>query len=185
MDFGGFTANLGLGGGFNIMDPSGSRAYGRQRHERRMAQSFSERMSSTAAQRGVKDLEAAGLNRILAAGGQPASSPQSSGSTVQQAQGNIEISELAGAQIDQVQSTAKKEQALTRQAEATAKGLEADGKIKQMDAEIYKKSPTLRKVKLFMDALGGSGSALTGAAAGAATGRINAAKQHRFKPVKP
>lgn len=180
MDFG----NLGVSiGGFNPMDPTGDRAYGRQKHERRMSQRFSERMSSTAYQRAAKDLEAAGLNRILALG-QPASSPQSSGSQVQQAKGEAKISQLEAAQADLMQATGKKEGALTKQANEAAKGLEADAKIKALDAKIYDKSPMLRKTKLLIDSLGNALPALIGGGAMGLMKGMNKIKNRKPKYQK-
>lgn len=59
---------------------------------------FQERMSNTQYQRAAKDLEAAGLNRILALG-KPASSPGGASATVQSALGAGISSALAGKRL--------------------------------------------------------------------------------------
>lgn len=87
---------------------------------------FQERMSSTAYQRSAKDLEAAGLNRILALGNS-ASTPSGNVATMQ----NKNL--LRGQAMSQAASTAlglRMQQAQIKQVQAQTRNLEADTSLK-------------------------------------------------------
>lgn len=73
----------------------------------REQEAFQERMADTAHQREVTDLEKAGLNPILSAGGSGAPSPVGAGATMQNVAGQAG-SELAAAVPKAVQTTAAK-----------------------------------------------------------------------------
>jgi hypothetical protein len=88
----------------------------------REANAFTERMSNTAYTRAARDLENAGLNRILALGS-PASTPGAQMATV----GNIGTSGIEGATALDSVSTAKKQRDV----------LEAEASLKESQSEYF------------------------------------------------
>lgn len=144
---GGSLLNAGLGalGSFGSAKMSQDMA--------REQMDFQERMSSTAYQRAADDLEAAGLNRILAIGS-PASSPGGAmgavpdmGQTLasaREADANIKTMEeqrdLMGSQGDLAQSNARAADSSIQVNDARAKDLDARARIQEVIADKIEKS---------------------------------------------
>lgn len=115
-------------------------AYGRSSTEAQTSRDFQERMSSTAYQRGMEDLKAAGLNPMLAYTKGGASTPGGAQGTAQKASAGMasgpqaKINLLQGQLINSQIQTA---QQLARLTGAKADGQGYDNVKKRMWAEIY------------------------------------------------
>ena len=169
---------FGINLGFNPMDPFGNRANDRAKTAAKDQFNRNIRARRTEYQDKVHSLEAAGLNRILAAGGQPtavnAQQAQTSGpegsaswdeSKTQESRTAKAQQGLMGQQGKQADATAKAAAASEANTRALLKGIKADADVKEMDADLYKKNPNLRKTKLFIDSVGNALPAILGGGA--------------------
>ena len=142
-----------IGGGLNALysAEAADTAYERQVDLLRMQQAWAEYMASTAHQREVKDLRAAGLNPILSAtGGNGASSPVVSAPGVAQASGNpLSFNNLAKTLVNSAevkQADAAEMNAKTQKKSADAK-IENDNRLTDAQIEQSKAQTELYKAQ--------------------------------------
>lgn len=151
-------------------------------------------------------LEGAGLNRILAAGGSPAIGSATAASQVvgetqdvgknlsegftnyQKTEQN-KLMKKTGNKTDQDTNTGKaNEKAAIQSAKESAsrqRGINADSDLREMDAKIYKDNPTLRKLKLGIDAIGGGVAGMgLGLMGGAASGHFQRRRDTRAQSTQ-
>lgn len=167
------TDLIGIGG--NILGPVLSYVGGRESRATQeelfdRSLEFTERMSSTAVQRHTKDMRSAGLNPILAAGGQ-ASTPGASAYQPENLLGNAVTS---AKEIARNTAEMKSVNAGTKKTNASTKLIESQNAIAQK--EVFMKGIHLRLMQKLMNA--GKGFSFPGMTYGTP-------KPHERRPEKP
>lgn len=133
----------------------------RQRSEARKNRSFQREMSNTAYQRAAADMEAAGLNRILALGS-PATTPGGSVAQISNigglfAAGQSQM-EQAAAATSQAETSAKGQQATERQINKTIEKMESEiGNIDARTEQSIQQTRTIRTIANLVERFSGEG----------------------------